>query len=172
MDPERKDIWPASSCVWWCLRFDSGQIFALSPKRVPEVIYLVRATVFIRRRRVCQSEECGWCWPPTSNLIKKREIESLSIHIEYQNTVHVYFLNLFFPSRDYNLLEMIPWFMDVISTELVGLLFFFLFAYYFTLFWYHHLAVILLLFQPCCLICYFTTGRMSTKILFGVFGML
>ena len=44
-----------------------------------ELIYLLRAKFLLWWRRVCQSEERGWCRPPTSNLGKDRTTEMFCV---------------------------------------------------------------------------------------------
>lgn len=46
------------------------------------LIYLMWATVFVRWRWICQSEECSWCRPSTSNLNteeKERQRDSVGV---------------------------------------------------------------------------------------------
>lgn len=60
-----------------CLRWNHWNLnfcwIFRAPNSEKQLIYLVRANVFVWWRWVCQSEECRWCRPPTPNLSKERK---------------------------------------------------------------------------------------------------
>lgn len=84
---EYKKFTPLTMCVCiytsskivdiWCKCWVSPvRFFWMEVQNIAnELIYLLRAKFFLWWWRICQSEERGWCRPPTSNLGKDRTTE-------------------------------------------------------------------------------------------------